>query len=323
MSKFIGRLVEAAIAFESTRGVGVAPVYSLGKVDFSISDKTVDIRDDSGIGRIEDSNDRFVGEKYAMGSISGYLGANNAVYLLGLAFGALPTVGSPADSRYPWTVTVSNTNQHKSASLLVKDGNETRIHKLVMINSLEISVENEDAVKFTAEFICKAGRISTQSIPTYVEDYKITKRKSKLYLATTLGGLSAATRLNLKSFTLTINKNLVRDSVVGTVEPVDILNQQLTVEGELKLNYEDQTYRNLMLQGSYRAMRLFLESEKLIGSTSYGDITIDFSKLDFFGWEPDVPNDEIVQNSINFKANYDLSNGMVNACTVRNALAAI
>lgn len=322
MSKQIGRKVEAAIAIETSRGVGKAPVYSLGKTEYSLYDKTVDVRDDSSLGRIEDSNDKYVVEKYAMGSISGILGGNSALYLTHLAFGGSPSVGSVSDSRYPWTLALANTNQHASAALLIKDANQTVMHKLVMLNSLEITIEQEEAVRYTAEFIAKKAVTSTQSIPTYVEDYKFTKRKSKIYVADVVGNLASATRLSLKSFKLTINKNLVRDSGIGTVEPEDILNQQLSVEGELKLNYSDQTYRNYMLNGTYRAMRLFMEAEKLLGSTSYPDMTLDFAKMDFFGWEPETPNDEIVQNSLNFKSNYDLTTATsLYAGTVRNALS--
>ncbi len=321
MAKFIGRRVEAAIAFESSRGVGIAPKMALGKVDFSLFDKTVDVRNDSSMGRIEDSQEKFVVEKYSQGSIGGILGANSALYLLGLAFGGTPTVGSVADSRYPWTLTVANTNQHVTGSLLTKDGNQTLIHKLLMLEQLEISVDMEDAVRWDAEFIAKVGRTSTQSIPTYVDDFKFTKRKAKIYLAADVSGLAAAARQSIKSFKLTIKKNLVRDSSLGTAEPEDILNQQLSVEGEMKLNYTDQTIKNYMLNGTYRALRLSLESEVLIGATSYGDLTLDFAKCDFFSWEPDAPNDEIVSNTINFKANYDLTNALLNAGTVRNKLA--
>lgn len=321
MSKFIGRRVEGAIAFESSRGVGIAPKLALGKIDFSVYDKTVDVRNDSSIGRIEDSLEKFVVEKYAQGSVGGILGANSALYLLGLAFGGLPTVSTVSDSRYPWTLSVGNTNQHTSASLLVKDGNQTLIHKLLMLEQLEISVDMDDAVRYDAEFISKVGKTSTQSIPTYVDDFKFTKRKTKLYLASDISGLSAATRVSIKSLKFTIKKNLVRDSAIGTAEPEDILNQQLSVEGEIKLNYTDQTTKNYMMNGTYRAMRIFMESENLIGSTAYGDMTLDFSKCDFFGWEPDAQNDEIVSNTVNFKANYDLSNALLNVGTVRNKLA--
>ncbi len=321
MSKYIGRKVEAAIAFESSRGVGIAPKLALGKIDFSMFDKTVDVRDDSGIGRIEDSNAKFVIEKYAQGSMGGILGANSALYLLGLAFGGLPTAGGVADSRYPWTLSVANTNQHQSASLIVKDLNQTLIHKLLMLEQLEITIDVEDAIRWDAEFISKVARTSGQSIPTYADDLKFTKRKAKIYLATNVAALGAATRQSIKSLKLTIKKNLVRDGSIGTAEPEDILNQQLSVEGEMKLNYSDQTIKQLMLAGTYKAMRLSLQSENLLGAATYGDVTLDFSKVDFFSWEPDAPNDEIVTNTINFKANYDLTNGLLNAGTVGCALA--
>lgn len=320
MSKFIGRKVEAAIALEATRGVGVSPAYSLGKIDFTLFDKTDVVRDESSIGRIEDSNDKFVVEKYAQGQIGGILGANSALYLLALALGSAPSDGATSDSRTTHTISVTNTNQHKSGSLHVKDINLQLIHKLLMLNELEISVKMDEAVMFKGDFISKVGRTSTVTFPSYVEDYKFTKRKAKIYLASDVSGLGAATRISLKEFNIKFTKNLVRDSVLGTAEPEDIQNQQLSIEGEIKLNYNDQTYKNLMLAGTLKAMRIFFESEKLIGATSYGDLTIDLSKVDFYQWEPDAGNDDIVTNSIQFKANYDLSNGMVNAVTVRNAL---
>lgn len=323
MSKFIGRKIEAAIGLESSRGVGVLPAYSLGKIDFSHFDKTDDVRDTSSIGRIEDSLDKFVVEKYAQGAMGGILGANSAVFLMALALGGTPSVGSPANSRYPWTISPNNTNQHKSGSLHVKDINQQLMHKLLMMNEFEISVKMDEAVMWNAEFISKVARTSGATFPSYVEDYKFTKRKTKLYLASSVSGLSAATRIGVKEFSIKFIKNLVRDSVIGTAEPEDIQNQQIAVEGEIKLNYNDQTYKNLMLDGTYRALRIFMEAEKVVSGTTYPDLTIDLAKVDFFQWEPDAPNDEITSNTIQFKGNYHLSDGLVNVCTVRNALAAL
>lgn len=322
MSKQIGRRVEAAIGIEATRGIGVAPAYALGKTEYDFFDKTDDVRDESSIGRIEDSNDKFVVEKYSQGGIGGIVGANSLLYLLTLMLGSTPTVGAPANSRYPWTITPANTNSHKSASLHVKDINQQLMHKLVMLNELEITIKMDEAVMYKADFIGKLARTSTITWPSYVEDYKFTKRKSKIFLASDVSGLTAATRIPVKEFSIKFIKNLVRDSSIGTAEPDDILNQKLGIEGQIKLNYNDQTYKNLMLNGTYKALRLNMESEKLI-STTYADATLDFPKLDFFQWEADTPNDEIQSNTINFKGNYDLSAGMFSTITVRNALAAM
>lgn len=321
MAKFIGRKVEAAIAFESSRGAGAAPVYSLGKVDFSVYDKADEARNEESLGHIADSSNKFITEKFAQGKIEGNLGANMAGYLMALALGTAPTIGSPTDSVYPWTIPVANTNQHKSGALLVKDGNQTILHKLVMVEQLELSIELDSLVKFSAEFISKLGVVSTQSIPTYVNDYKFGKRLAKVFIAANVAGLAAATRLSLKSAKITINKNLVRDSSIGTVQPEDILNQSMSIEGELKLNLTDQTFRNYMLDATKKAMRIQLSSEDVIGTSGRGTLTLDLPLVDFFSWEPDAGNDDIVSQTINFKANYDPTNGFVNSCIVGSALA--
>lgn len=323
MAKYIGRKVEAAIALETSRGAGKAPAYAMGKIDFSVYDKTVDARQEESLGHIADSANKYVVEKYSQGSISGDLGANVAAYLMALAFGGAVTTGSPSNSRYPHTIATDNDAQHQSGALLVKDSNQTVMHKLLMIEQLELTVELEELVKWEAEFIAKQAVTSTASIPTYVEDYKFTKRKAKIYVASDIAGLDAASPLSLKSFTLTLNKNLVRDSAIGTVEPEDILNQQMSIEGEIRLDYTDQTFRNYMLNADHKAMRIKFEAERAVSGSTYPDLEIDLPKVDFFSWEPDAAIDEIVSQQINFKANYDLTNGFVESVTARNALATI
>lgn len=323
MAKFIGRKVESAIGIETTRGLGKTPAFSLGKIDFSLYDKTVDARQIDSLGHIADSVDKYVVEKYAMGSMSGSLGAGSAVYLLGLALGTAPTNGATSDGVTAHVVALANSNSHLSGALLVKDDNITLMHKLLMLESLDIEITLEDLVKWNAEFISKVGVTSTRTIPTYVEDYKFTKRKAVVKIANDTSGLAAATALSLKSYKLSIKKNLVRDSSLGTVEPEDILNQEISIEGELRLNYTDQTFKNYMMNADRKAMRLTLTSEKLVGATTFASLTLDLPKVDFFSWEPDAGLSDIVSQQINFKANYDLTSGLVSACTVNNAIATV
>lgn len=322
MANQIGRKVEAAIGLEDTRGVGVAAAYALGKVGFSLFDKIEEARNEESIGNIGDSRDKYVVEKYAQGEVSGALGANSALYLLALAFGGAPSVGSPSDSVYPWTIAHDNDNVHQSASLLVKDGNKTQLHKFLMLDQLEISIELNDLVRYSAQFMSKVGVTSADSIPTYAEDYKFTKRKAQVKIANDVSGLGAASVLKLKQFNMTISKNLIKDGGFNTVEPEAFYNGETAIEGTLMLNWEDQTYRNYMLNGDRKALRLSLTSEKLIGASAYGSIEIDLPKVDFFGWEPSAENPDLVTQEINFKANVDLTDGMVESVTVNNALSA-
>ncbi|PIV10032.1 MAG: hypothetical protein COS49_02710, partial [Candidatus Portnoybacteria bacterium CG03_land_8_20_14_0_80_41_10] len=51
-------------------------------------------------------------------------------------------------------------------------------------------------------------------------------------------------------------KNVKVDDSLGTAEPEDINNQQLAVEGDLDLNYEAETFKNYMLNGTSKAMEI-------------------------------------------------------------------
>jgi hypothetical protein len=132
-------------------------------------------------------------------------------------------------------------------------------------------------------------------------------------VAAAVGSLPG-TAISLKSLELNISKNTMFDHVMGTVEPEDILNQQLSVEGSIELNLEDDTYRNYMLDGTYRAMEIQLDG----GSSSR--LTLQFPRVDFSEWEPDYTLNEIAKQSINFKANYDQANALdiISSCVLIN-----
>ena len=86
---------------------------------------------------------------------------------------------------------------------------------------------------------------------------------------------------------------------------------------------DDQTYRQYMLDGSYKALRLdFLNSDVLIGATSQPRFTVDLSRCAFEEWEPTRENDSIVTQKISFRALYDITNSnIINSCTLINNVA--
>jgi hypothetical protein len=76
---------------------------------------------------------------------------------------------------------------------------------------------------------------------------------------------------------------------MGTVEPEDILSQEISVEGSLTLNLEDDTYRNYMLAGTYRAMEINLNR------SASSSLDLVFPRVNFMEWEPDYNLAEIAQ----------------------------
>ena len=236
------------------------------------------------------------------------------IILTGLIGAAPSTTGSDP---YTHTYTLANNNQHKSISVYWKDPDRDYMFPLGMLNSLQLSVEPNGLVNWTIGFMSKTARNWTAQTASYTSlGSKWLHQHLKFSVAATVGALPG-TALSLKSLELNINKNTTYDSVVGTVEPEDILNQQLSVDGSIELNLEDDTYRNYMLNGTYRAMQIQLDG----GSSSR--LTMQFPRVDFSEWEPGYTLNEIAKQTINFKANYDQANALdiISTCTLINALA--
>lgn len=310
MSKYIGRLVNLGIGRESSRGVGVAPTFLLPKTKFTFDDKIVQARSVGSLGYLADSEEAFVTTKYGQGDIEGEIRDSSFGLFLYALLGSLSTSGPTDTSVYTHAFSISNSNQHQSLSFLVSDPNTTELYKLGMIDSLEIISELDQVVSFSAGFMSKQSVGSSATQATLSAENKFTKKHLQFKIAANLAGISAASTISLKKLSLKIGKNVMLDDVLGTAEPEDILNQQLSVEGEIELNYEDETYKNYMKNGTSKAMEIkFVNTDATIGSTTNPSLTFQFPHVDFYDWEPDYSLDKIVTQKISFKASRDVSGG--------------
>lgn len=301
MAKFVGRRLAVGFAKEGTRGTATAPTIWGGRNDFSFNDKTENVREEEGLGRIEDSDAQFVTNKFGEGDISGDLEDNYLGLILTSLLGASPT--TTGSGTYTHAYALSNTNTHQSLSIAAQDPNETKIFPLSVINSLEITIEPNGKVEYTANFMSRGGKDWSTLTPSFTSiGNKFLHQHLRFKLAADIASLSGASEISLKALTLTISSNTVKDDVLGTVTPEDILNQQFSVEGEITLNKEDQTYRNYMLDGTYRAMDITLSR------SASSSLQFQLPRVDFTEWEPDFTLNEIAKQTIQFKGNYDAAN---------------
>src|SRR5690606_4795041 len=154
--------------------------------------------------------------------------------------------------------------------------------KLGMLDSFGVTVEPSGIVNYTIGYKSRVADEWSSITPVFTSlGSKFLHQHLEVRLAANVGALSGATAISLKNLEFTVNKNTIFDSVMGTVEPEDILNQQISVEGSLTLNLEDDTYRDYMLNGTYRAMEIKFNN----GASS--SLTFQFPRVDFSSWEPD------------------------------------
>lgn len=324
MAKIVGRLKNVGIALEASRGAGASPTYWLPKTSFSMDDKVVKARNKSSYGNLNmEGNQAIVAKAWAEGDIEAEVFSDSFGVILKALFGAVSSA-SVVDSSYTHTFSVTEINQHPSLAISVEDGSIAEyMFRLAMINSLEISFEPEDIVKMTMNVMSKRG-VGTAQTATYTAQSKFVGRDLVLKVASLTSGLNAATALSVKKLTLNFEKNTRLDHNLGTVEPEDIQNQAMRISGEIELDYEDRSYRDLMMNGSYRAMRIqcINARDTIGGGTTNPQFKFDFSRCDFDGWEPAYPNDEIASQKITFTALHDITNNnTINSCTLTNAVA--
>ena len=303
MTKFIGRRGQLGIAYEATRGTPVVPAYWLPEAKLSFHDSTEIASESQGFGNIADQDSFYVTLVKAEGSVDAQLYDTGLGYILGSLLGAKPvTTGS---NPYTHTFTMSQTNTAATLSLFWHDPDRDYMFPFCVVDSLKISVKPQGMVEYTIGFKSKAARNWAAQTPSYTAvGNKFLHQNVVFKLAANVAGLAAATNISLKEFDMTISRNVIHDVVMGTVEPEDVLSQEISVEGNLSLNLQDDTYRNYMMAGTYKSMEL-----NLLASSS-SSLDLRFPRVGFSQWEPDYTLKDIAKQKIQFKANYDSANAL-------------
>ncbi|CAB4151891.1 hypothetical protein UFOVP585_41 [uncultured Caudovirales phage] len=314
MTKFVSRRGTLGIAVETVRGTPRVPVYWIPNVLMSFKETVVTAREDQGMGNIADSDAVYVTMKMGEGEVESELYDNGLGFILTSILGALPSTGGS----YTHTYTLSQTNQQASLSLFWQDPDRSTLFPMAVVESLQMSVEATGKVSWTIAFKSRKGRAWARQTPNFTASgQKFLHQNLDLRLASAVAGLAGATPLSIKSLNLTLNRNTTYDNNMGTVEPDDILGQQLSIEGSINLNLEDDTIKNYMLNNTYRAMRL-----NLIGSAT-SSLSMVFPRVDFTEFEPDFTLNEIAKQTIQIKANYDRANALdiISSCVLVNSFA--
>ena len=327
MSKYSGRLVSLGVARESTRGVGVEPSIWIPHVDLTVASKVKDVRVGPSLGKLADSEQRHVLTKFAEGEVGSEVRSHSIGYFLYALLGTLSTTGPADATAYTHAFTLDNSAQHDTLSLVIQDSDKTVLHELSALKSLEIDVPIDGVATYTASFMSRVAQgTTTKVISLTTDERKFPKNDAAIKLAANIAGLAAASGMALKRFRITFNKELIDDDVIGSVWPEDFLAANFSVEGEFELNLENTTYRDYYLDNTARALQVYLgNSASLItgAAATYPSLTIQLPSVDFFGWEPNRPLDEIVSQTLSFKGNHDIANDqeIVHSCSLVNGHA--
>lgn len=327
-TKFIGRKFSIGLAKEATRGTAVSAAFWIPKMDLSIDDRINYVVDDSSVGVIEDAVGQDITSKYAEGVISG------RVYQTSFGLILLGTFGTETSSTqvsgetlvYDHLFNVLESAQHKSLTISAADPNSSAglQYTLGMIDQLDMVFEIGKYYTYKAAFRANPNAAASVSA-SFTAENGFMPQNGVIKFASSLSGLNAASTIAIKKGTITIKKNLEDDVVVGNIAPVDRLNKAFSVEGTLELLYNDRTYIDTdMLADLAQALRIqFANTSVTLGSTSNPTITFDMAKVKIQEVSRKMSNNDLVTQTIKFKAFYSLGDASMISATIRNLQVAV
>lgn len=322
MAKLIGRKYSIGIGKESTRGTAVAATYWLPRMELSFDDKIEYATDETSIGVIADAQGHDITKKLSEGSLTGRIADTSfGMWLLGV-YG---TSSAPASilSAYDHTFSILESAQHPVFTIAVAGANESTglRYALSSVDNLEVNFELGKYAEYKVGFRGNKNAAGANT-PAFTAENIFMPQHGSVKFAVNLAGLGAAGPIQIKKANIKFSKNIEDDQVIGTLDPIDRLNKQFSVEGSMELMYEDRYYVDTLLIGDLqKALRIaFTNSDVTIGSTNPA-ITFDFAKVKMTEVARNITNNDLMIQTLNFKAYYSIADSSISTCVLRNTRA--
>lgn len=306
------------MARESTRGTLLNPKLWVRHTAVEFAEQFENIASEAGLGRIEQMNQSHLTYRKSGGVIEGEVGATTYGLILYSLLGSLSTsIDTPVSGANTHAFSLAQTNQHPILAILKQDPDRS-VMMSAMPTSSTITFEKGAIVKHKTEFVGLGMHDwSTQAVSYPTTDLKFLSRLLDFRLATNIAGLSAASPIDVKKLELTIEQNAMTDDHLGSIEPIDIVNQQFHIHGMVELERTDDVWRNYINNNTNRAMQIKVSSDAFITGTTNASLTFQFPNCMFTNWDPTEALDEIVTQSIEFYAMYDLANSQASVTTAQ------
>jgi len=320
--EILGRQIELGVALETTRGTAETTAERwIKNVTASVQERAEHAIDDNSHGSLADSDNRRVTKKWVEGSLEGILQVDVVGYFLYNIFGSISST-NVVTGVYSHEITLDSTTiEHPSLTFFAKDGGVQNLNiSNGMISSLEINASMDDYVRFTTNIMASEAEDGSDT-PAYSEEQDFVGKDITIKVADTEGGLSGAEAISVKELGLTLDTGAIVDYVLGQYNPEDIYDAKLSIEGNIVKNFKDETYKDLFLGDDAKYMEISIVGSQDIGTTENPSITILLNKVKITGWERSGGNDELVSESLDFKAFYNETDEEMGKITIVNNTA--
>lgn len=323
MARFTGRQNSIGLRKEAVRGTtGASADYWLPYVNYSFNEKVEKVRDESGLGVLSTPAGSDIVREWSEGELTFNVRDQSVgLILLGLFGTETFATSTPVTGVGRHTFTLAVSNQHQSLSIYKKDAIETLQAGNVVVSSMGLNVVLDQYMQMTVGLMGKKFGTDTATV-AYVAENKFRPQDATVKIAATANELAAAGAITtLRSLSLNFNKNVEVYQGLGSKTPVDFLNKDFEVSGDMELLMEDATYKNLVLNSNAnRAMSIkFLNANAIAALTTNPSLEFIFDELDFGEFTPDYENGNLVTISLSFTAHYNFANSRMCRAILENS----
>lgn len=328
MSKQIWRLNSFGIGIEWTPWVAGTIDTWIPLEEGNLKPIAENEKEESGFWVIDAISDQFVVRKMSEFTATGNIRAKSFGWLLLMALGTAASPSLLETGVYKHAFTRKNDNNHPTATIIQDNATQENQSLYNMLQEISMNFEVGNIAKFDLTMIGQTFTDTTGNTPSFLtgdEDFLVSNVHVKF--ATDVAGLGAASRVPVQSINLTIEKNLnqIFSTKSTTTEALDFVsqhNQDFRVSGDCEITYNDTTYSDLLVGGTYQAIEIDIVGRTLIGATKYNQLTIQLAQVALDEWDRTADNNEIVSQTFGFTAMYKLGETKMITADLTNTLSA-
>lgn len=321
-----GEDIVLGVGVEATPNTPVAPqIYIPGRSPATLGPRVNKAQVRETRATKMSSHGSEVVTKSAGGALEFNVRNKSIAYLLKSLLGSA-SVATLETGVYRHTLSLLMNNPlHPTLTMALAQGGNAQDYETpgAIISSLSLNIGLEDIINASIEYAGIAVNEHAAYSPSFgSDDYYFRPQDVSVRLATTLAGLDAADPVSIRDLSLELTNNGEGRQYVGSQSYSKMKVGDFEATGSFSMDYEDDTYHDIFMDGGYRAMRIILErSDITLGTTNHPRIEINLPKISFESYDPDRPIDDIVTEGIGFMAHYSLSDSLGIQVKIDNGLA--
>lgn len=320
MAKFIGRRTQIGIGEQFASANGVASDYGLKFSELKLDEVINSSKDTDATGIVDEIANSDVMEKWVEGTLKGIVRTKSFGKVLKAHFGQVTTT-DPTDSLYTHTYTRLNSNDYTKYSILEVNPNSSLRYVGCQIGTLNIDWITGDYLRFQANINGKVSEAHGHSI-TYATEYSFRPTDASIKIASDSSSLSGATAFSVKEIHLALEKELLKDFVIGSADVNNVYNLTYKVTGSIVLNHDGEDYTEYLKTPTKKAMGIYLtRSDVTIGSSSHPYLEFIISQLAFDKVDKKRDLNGIQTITANFTAEYNLTDSRTIQVVYKNDVA--